>query len=165
MEIVENRNKVSWSLKLSACHTHKCSTYSRPGLEYRLQRVSQVNNPALGENSNISLLQITQSTARWRGRALEKLPGVWSWWIVTTGSSLGTFFTKLFLEVLHVLFYADNKTFRLVSCNLGSRAPEQTDVKLIKCKWPNDHVIMTSGRVMIPVTRAGAGAVMSDVRT
>ena len=37
------------------------------------------------------------------------------------------------------------------------------DDKLIKCKLPDDHVIMTSG----PVTSVpeGAGAVMSDVLT
>ena len=35
--------------------------------------------------------------------------------------------------------------------------PEQTDVKLIKCKLPNDHVITSSGSVMGPVTLGGRG--------
>ena len=56
------------------------------------------------------------------------------------------------------------KFFPLPSCNLGSRVLEQTrDNKLIKCKLPGDHDIMTSG----PVTSVpeGPGAVMSDVLT
>ena len=84
---------------------------------------------------------------------------------MTTGPSLGTFFTKLFLEVLHVLFYADKRIF--YGCHLVILAAEcwsrDRDDKLIKCKLPGDHVIMTSG----PVTSVpeGAGAVMSDVLT
>ena len=71
-------------LKLIAFHTHISAPLSGQvwaivsPIMTRHQHFSQVNNPALGENSNISLLQSTQSTARWRGPDLEKLVGVWS---------------------------------------------------------------------------------------